>query len=173
MPLDAVFTCFHDDTDSCDCRKPRPGLVTRAAREYGVDLAHSYLAGDRWRDVDAGANAGCRTIWIDRGYQERSPSSAPDAHVKSLNEAVDWILKAEENAPHLLTPANDVAAPELSIVIPALNEQLTIAQFVDWCQEGLKSAGVPGEVVIIDSSNDKTSEIALARPGAILRSCRN
>jgi histidinol-phosphate phosphatase family protein len=169
LPLDDVFTCFHDDTASCDCRKPQPGLVTRAAKEYGVDLAQSYLAGDRWRDVDAGANAGCRTIWIDRGYQERSPASAPDAHVKSLNEAVDWILKSEENVPRLLTPVNDVASPELSIVIPALNEQLTIAQFVDWCHEGLKSAGVQGEIVIIDSSTDKTSEIALSRGARVLK----
>ena len=169
LPLDAVFTCFHDDKDSCECRKPRPGLVTRAAQEYGVDITQSYMAGDRWRDVDAGANAGCRTIWIDRGYKERSPSSVPDAHVQSLNEAVDWILKTEEDSPRLLTPVNDVMSPELSIVIPALNEQLTIAQFVDWCQEGLKSAGVQGEIVIIDSSTDKTAEIALSRGARVLK----
>src|SRR5262249_2073394 len=59
LPLDDVFTCFHDDADACDCRKPRPGLLLRAAREYGIDLSRSYMAGDRWRDIDAGANAGC------------------------------------------------------------------------------------------------------------------
>jgi histidinol-phosphate phosphatase family protein len=169
LPLDAVFTCFHDDKDSCDCRKPRPGLVTRAAKEFGIDLAHSYLAGDRWRDVDAGANAGCRTIWIDRGYQERSPNCAPDAHVKSLDEAVDWILATEAKSTHLLTPANDVASPELSIVIPALNEELTIARFVEWCHQGLKDAGIEGEIVIIDSSTDRTSEIALSRGARVLK----
>jgi len=169
LPVDDVLTCFHDDKDSCDCRKPRPGLVTRAAQEYGIDLGQSYFTGDRWRDIDAGANAGCRTIWIDRGYQERSPSSAPDARVQSLDEAVDWILKTEENEPRLLTPVNDVAAPELSIVIPALNEQLTIAQFVEWCQEGLKSAGVQGEILIIDSSTDKTTEIALSHGARVLK----
>ena len=93
LPLDDVFTCFHDDQDACDCRKPRPGLLLRAASQYGIDLRRSYLAGDRWRDIDAGANAGCRTIWIDRGYAERPPSSVPDARVGSLPEAVDWILK--------------------------------------------------------------------------------
>jgi D-glycero-D-manno-heptose 1,7-bisphosphate phosphatase len=50
------------------------------------------MAGDRWRDVEAGASAGCRTIWIDHGYAERAPA-APDMRVQSLPEAVDWILK--------------------------------------------------------------------------------
>ena len=93
LPLDDIFTCYHDDADGCDCRKPRPGLVTRAAQQYGIDLSRSFLAGDRWRDIDAGASAGCRTVWIDRGYTERSPSSAPDMTVRSLPEAVDWILE--------------------------------------------------------------------------------
>jgi D-sedoheptulose 7-phosphate isomerase len=92
LPVDDVFICFHDDADSCECRKPRPGLMIRAAAQYGIDLGHSYMAGDRWRDVDAGANAGCKTIWIDRGYTERAPSAVPDARVVSLPEAVDWIL---------------------------------------------------------------------------------
>ena len=92
LPLDDVFTCFHDDSDACDCRKPRPGLMTRAAEQYGVDLSRSYLAGDRWRDIDAGANAGCKTILIDRGYEEQEPAAAPDVRVRSLPEAVDWIL---------------------------------------------------------------------------------
>jgi D-sedoheptulose 7-phosphate isomerase len=93
LPLDDVLTCFHDDPDDCDCRKPRPGLMKQAAQQYGIDLRQSYLIGDRWRDIDAGANAGCKTVWIDRGYKERAPASAPDARVASLSEAVDWILK--------------------------------------------------------------------------------
>jgi D-sedoheptulose 7-phosphate isomerase len=92
LPLDDVLTCYHDDQDGCDCRKPRPGLMTCAAQRYGIDLSHSYLIGDRWRDVDAGSNAGCKTVWIDRGYTERAPTSVPDARVGSLPEAVDWIL---------------------------------------------------------------------------------
>ena len=96
LPLDDVLMCFHDDKDDCDCRKPRPGLVTRAAQQYGIDLGRSYLIGDRWRDVDAGTNAGCTTIWIDHGYNEQAPASAPAARVRSLPEAVDWILKTGE-----------------------------------------------------------------------------
>ncbi len=93
LPLDDVLTCYHDDADDCDCRKPRPGLIKRAAQQHGIDLSHSYMIGDRWRDIDAGANAGCKTILIDRGYTERAPASAPDVRVGSLSDAVDWILK--------------------------------------------------------------------------------
>jgi D-glycero-D-manno-heptose 1,7-bisphosphate phosphatase len=93
LPLDDVLTCYHDDADDCDCRKPRPGLIKRAAEQNGIDLSLSYMIGDRWRDIDAGANAGCKTILIDRGYAERAPESAPHARVGSLSEAVDWILE--------------------------------------------------------------------------------
>lgn len=93
LPLDDIFTCYHDDQDACACRKPEPGLVIRAAEQYGIDLRRSFLAGDRWRDIDAGARAGCRTIWIDRGYAERSPMLPPDMRVASLPVAVDWILR--------------------------------------------------------------------------------
>ncbi|HEX5000049.1 MAG TPA: HAD family hydrolase [Terriglobia bacterium] len=96
LPLDDAFTCFHDDADNCDCRKPRSGLITRAAEQYGIDLAGSYLVGDRWRDIDAGRNAGCRTILIDHGYTDRTPAQPPDARVKSLTEAADWILAKRE-----------------------------------------------------------------------------
>ena len=92
LPLDACFACYHDDPDSCDCRKPRPGMLLQAAATHRIDLARSFMVGDRWRDIDAGAAAGCRTIWIDRGYRERRPGHAPDARVESLAAAADWIL---------------------------------------------------------------------------------
>jgi D-glycero-D-manno-heptose 1,7-bisphosphate phosphatase len=92
LPLDGALTCFHDDADGCGCRKPKPGLMTAAASEYGIDLKRSFLVGDRWRDIDAGANAGCRTILIDYGYDERPPHAKPDARVRSVEESVDWIL---------------------------------------------------------------------------------
>ncbi|MES1209050.1 MAG: glycosyltransferase family 2 protein [Pseudomonadota bacterium] len=69
----------------------------------------------------------------------------------------------------LLLPVNDVAEPELSIVIPALNEQLTIADFVAWCHEGMKKAGIVGEILIVDSGKDKTTELALAGGARVLR----
>ena len=69
----------------------------------------------------------------------------------------------------LLIPANDVDAPEISIVIPALNEELTIGEFVSWCREGLAKAGVVGEILIVDSSEDRTGEIALNHGARVLR----
>lgn len=92
LPLDEFRVCDHDDHHRCGCRKPKPGLILTAAQDHGIDLAASFLVGDRWRDVDAGASAGCRTIWIDLGYHERGPSTPPSATVHSFPEAARWIL---------------------------------------------------------------------------------
>ena len=94
LPLDGAFVCYHDDADACACRKPLPGMLLQAAAAFGIDLAQSFMIGDRWRDIDAGAAAGCRTVWIDRGYDERLPEHMPDARVDSLCAAADWIAKA-------------------------------------------------------------------------------
>lgn len=93
LPVDDVFVCYHKDGDGCDCRKPKPGMILEGARKYNVDLAESFMVGDRWRDVEAGQNAGCRTVFIDGGYEERQPALPADARVRSLREAVDWILQ--------------------------------------------------------------------------------
>jgi len=95
LGLDDLLTCYHDDADECDCRKPRPGLIHQASKQYGIDLQNSYLIGDRWRDIDAGTSAGCKTILIDYGYRERAPASTPNKRVGTLAEAVDWILTTE------------------------------------------------------------------------------
>jgi D-glycero-D-manno-heptose 1,7-bisphosphate phosphatase len=92
LPLDDFLTCMHDDDDNCGCRKPKPGLILEGAARHGADPLQSFMVGDRWRDIESGKNAGCRTIWIDRGYRERAPE-APDARVASLSEAVEWILE--------------------------------------------------------------------------------
>ncbi|HEV7677206.1 MAG TPA: glycosyltransferase family 2 protein [Candidatus Dormibacteraeota bacterium] len=68
----------------------------------------------------------------------------------------------------LLTPVDDVADPVLSIVIPAMNEELTIADFVAWCRQGLDRAGVRGEILIVDSSSDRTAELAVAGGARVL-----
>jgi D-glycero-D-manno-heptose 1,7-bisphosphate phosphatase len=89
LPLDDVYICYHENSD---CYKPKPGLLLAAAKKYNIDLAQSYMIGDRWRDVEAGQNAGCETIWIDRGYAEKNPSPPADTTVHSLMEATQWIL---------------------------------------------------------------------------------
>jgi len=96
LPLDEFLICPHDDGDGCQCRKPAPGLVIEAQQRYGIDLSRSFLVGDRWRDIDAGHAAGCRTVWLDRNYRERGPSAPPDARVESLPDAVDWIVRNSE-----------------------------------------------------------------------------
>ena len=95
LPIDDFFVCWHDDADRCACRKPKPGLLREAAARHGIDLAASFLIGDRWRDIEAGAAAGCRTILIDRQYRERKPSVEPDFRALSLDEAASWILKTD------------------------------------------------------------------------------
>ncbi len=91
VPLDDVRVCYHDDGDGCSCRKPRPGLLLEAARNLGIDLAASFMVGDRWRDVEAGRRAGCRTVLIDHGYLEAVPAP-PEHRALTLREAADWIL---------------------------------------------------------------------------------
>jgi D-glycero-D-manno-heptose 1,7-bisphosphate phosphatase len=98
LPLDDVAVCFHDDADGCDCRKPQPGLLLAAARRWRLDLATSFLVGDRWRDVEAARRAGCRAIFVDRGYAE-TIASEPDATVRNLEEAAEWILRLTTREP--------------------------------------------------------------------------
>ncbi len=93
LGVDDFLVCWHDDADRCECRKPKPGLLTEGAERFGIDLSRSFMIGDRWRDIDAGAAAGCRTVLIDRGYRERAPEHAPDFRAVSIEEAVGWVLQ--------------------------------------------------------------------------------
>jgi D-glycero-D-manno-heptose 1,7-bisphosphate phosphatase len=97
FPIDDFFVCWHDDADGCLCRKPKPGLLLEAAAKLRIDLQHSFLVGDRWRDIDAGVAAGCWTILIDRHYCERGPQHPPDFRTSSLTDAADWILRLIKN----------------------------------------------------------------------------
>jgi D-glycero-D-manno-heptose 1,7-bisphosphate phosphatase len=96
LALDAVFVCPHDDADRCGCRKPAPGLLLAAAERFGIDLARSTIVGDRWRDIEAGARAGVRTVWVRAKYRERTPD-APDHVVDGLLDAAQ-IVAAEPTA---------------------------------------------------------------------------
>jgi D-glycero-D-manno-heptose 1,7-bisphosphate phosphatase len=91
LPIDAVEMCVHDDCDHCDCRKPKPGLLMRAAKRDEIALSESFMVGDRWRDIEAGRSAHCRTILVGDGYAE-GLKSQPDITVLSLQEAANWIL---------------------------------------------------------------------------------
>lgn len=91
VPLDDVRVCPHDDDDGCTCRKPQPGMLLGAAAELGIDVAASYMVGDRWKDIEAGRRAGCRTVLVDLGWRERTPEAA-DGVVADLADAAAWIL---------------------------------------------------------------------------------
>ncbi len=93
IEIDEFVECLHDDADDCDCRKPKPGMLVAAAQRLGLDLARSYMVGDRWKDVEAGRRAGCATVFVDRGYTERQPDQ-PDVVVAELAEAVPGIVAA-------------------------------------------------------------------------------
>jgi D-glycero-D-manno-heptose 1,7-bisphosphate phosphatase len=89
VPVDAVYVCPHVDADGCACRKPAPGLLRTGAREWNVDLAASFVVGDRWRDVEAGRTAGCVTILVDGP----TPGDArPHHRARDLRDAAGMIL---------------------------------------------------------------------------------
>ena len=106
--VDAFYVCPHHPSAtliqyrmSCDCRKPRPGLLLHAAAEHDIDLSRSYMIGDRITDVIAGQRAGCRTIMVESGKHLDPPIESPDPldlnvrpnHVcPSLLQAADYIL---------------------------------------------------------------------------------
>lgn len=94
LPIDRVEVCFHPGKglSDCDCRKPKPGMLLQAAHELGIDLARSWMIGDRWRDIDCGHAAGCKTVFIDRGYAE-ALKHKPDFWAGNLTEAADTILR--------------------------------------------------------------------------------
>jgi len=94
LPIDRVEVCYHpgQGLSNCECRKPKPGLLLQAARELGIDLAQSWMVGDRWRDIDCGHAAGCRTILIDYHYAE-ALRQVPDFRAASMREAAQLIVR--------------------------------------------------------------------------------
>ena len=88
IAIDDIFVC--DCVKDCPCYKPKPGMLLDAAAKWDIDLRKSFIVGDRWRDVGAGNNAGCKTVFIDFGYQEKMPYK-PTKIVENLQDACDWI----------------------------------------------------------------------------------
>ena len=84
LGLDDIMTCFHDG-NNCMCRKPKPGMLNNLALLYGIDTSKSIMIGDRESDIEAGASAGCKTIFVDYGYDENRPIKA-DIVVNNIGE---------------------------------------------------------------------------------------
>ncbi len=87
--------CFHDDSDNCSCRKPKPGMLIEASKEFNFNLKDTFIIGDRTKDIIAGQAAGCKTIFIDKEYNEVKPKKC-DKIVSNLYQAVQHILSLPE-----------------------------------------------------------------------------
>jgi D-glycero-D-manno-heptose 1,7-bisphosphate phosphatase len=105
LGLDDVRCCFHDEADDCACRKPKPGMILDAARDLELDLDASWLVGDRWVDIGAGAAAGVQTVLVERDYSWDGTHSgapeatlAPTARATSLTDAVSLILERDQSS---------------------------------------------------------------------------
>lgn len=96
VPVDDIRVCTC--VDECPCYKPNPGMLLEAALDWNIDLSASVMIGDRWRDIGAGHNAGCRTIFIDRGYAEPLRHT-PDLVATDLADAVDKLLAPLARSP--------------------------------------------------------------------------
>lgn len=93
LAVDGVRVCPHDDPDHCECRKPRPGMLVDLAGEHDLALTECYIIGDSWKDALAGKAAGCRSILLDRPYNQGDPA---DYRAADLGQAVAFILASAE-----------------------------------------------------------------------------
>lgn len=89
LPIDDIRICPHDDSYNCECRKPKPGMLYKAAGDFDIDLKKSFVIGDRWKDIEAGRCAGCNTILINAVYNK---DVSADFKVNDLLEACDLIF---------------------------------------------------------------------------------
>jgi D-glycero-D-manno-heptose 1,7-bisphosphate phosphatase len=113
--IDAYYYCpHHPDAavdayrQACDCRKPRPGMLRQASRDLDIDLARSFVVGDRWIDVRMGQAAGAKTVLVRTGYgleEEAQPDgTTADLVADTLMEASAWIIR-QTRAPGAAGPA--------------------------------------------------------------------
>lgn len=91
LPLTAIYTCPHKQTDGCTCRKPAPGLLLQAKTTHEIDMAQSYMVGDRKSDVEAALAVGVTPVFIDYKYIETGEIGAT-VRVANLAEAASYIL---------------------------------------------------------------------------------
>jgi D-glycero-D-manno-heptose 1,7-bisphosphate phosphatase len=92
LAIDSIKTCYHDNLDFCKCRKPAIGSFIKSQLEFDIDLSRSYMIGDRSGDIEAGKNAGCKTILIDYNYSEMILIE-PDYRVDSVVDGLKIILE--------------------------------------------------------------------------------
>src|SRR5271166_5884786 len=131
-----------DDPGGTQEPSPRPGVVPAVAARQNNGVSRP--------ELDPTAASG--------------PGTGPP-----VSTALASVTAGGDPEVELLVPSTDVDDPEVSIVVPAVNEELTISDFVSWCRQGLADAGIAGEILIVDSSTDRTAELALAGGARVLR----
>jgi len=101
--IDAIYYCPHTSADNCSCRKPKTGMLERAAKEHALDVQRSFVVGDRYRDIELGRNARARSILVRTGYGEGELAwhaakwpLQPDFVAEDLTQAADWILRQQK-----------------------------------------------------------------------------
>ena len=92
LPIDSLKVCYHKQTDGCKCRKPKPGMILESASEFNIELDNSYMVGDRKSDIEAGIQAGCKTVFIEQGYRKNEQPEYVDIVANSLPDAVTKII---------------------------------------------------------------------------------
>jgi D-glycero-D-manno-heptose 1,7-bisphosphate phosphatase len=101
--IDAIYYCPHTSAENCSCRKPKTGMLERAAKEHGVDLRRSFVVGDRYGDIELARNARARSILVRTGYGEGELAwhaakwpVQPDFVAEGLAQAAAWILRQQK-----------------------------------------------------------------------------
>jgi D-glycero-D-manno-heptose 1,7-bisphosphate phosphatase len=121
VPVDDVAVCPHDDADGCSCRKPRPGLLLAAAARWGIDLAGSFLVGDRGKDIEAGRQAGCTTILVPAPYSGAARADHRAADLTEAAEIISRLITTEGERPVIRSRSS---APPLTVTGFTADEKL-------------------------------------------------
>ena len=95
--VSAIYCCTHDISESCLCRKPKPGMLLRAAKEFSLNLADCWMVGDTTVDIEAGKRAGCKTALITQAAELTNLTEEPDVRAESLEIFAQQILASSRS----------------------------------------------------------------------------
>jgi D-glycero-D-manno-heptose 1,7-bisphosphate phosphatase len=107
LTLDDIYACYHTDQHACACRKPKPGMLLDAAQKWAVQLQESFMVGDRWRDIEAGHRAGCKTILVQGEEAYREPAARNP----------NWIVRSLLEASRIICPAGNAITPARQLIV--------------------------------------------------------
>ena len=131
--VDGIYYCPHHPDDNCDCRKPKPDLIIKAAKEHEIELSQSYLIGDSAKDIEAGKAAGCRTILV--SHTETPAAQKADYVVDTLLEASRLlqhnVLQISHSSDKISTKPLWRGSVKVAVMIPTYNEAENITKLVD------------------------------------------